>query len=241
MNRSNSFLTTPVAVLLGSMLISIAILMSGGIIKIGSRTAGTGANVPVAPSIAPQQAPGQPPQQPTSSKVSVDDDPVLGNKNAQVTLIEFSDYECPFCKRHFDQVYPSLKKDYIDTGKVKMVIYVNPPIEMTKAALCAQEQNKFIEFHDYTFAHQKEITQEADIKIFANNAGLDSTKFDVCYASDKYNALAGNGNQPGKWYQEGVARGVDATPTFFVNGQKFVGAYPYSEFQKIIDEKLNAK
>src|SRR3989338_9298448 len=150
MDKSNSFLTTPVAILLGSFVISVAILMHGGIIKLGSRTV-------AAPSAAPAQ---QAPQQPASAKISVDDDPVLGNKDAKVTVIEFSDYECPFCKRHFDQVYPSLKKDYIDTGKVKLV-YRDLPLSFhpnaqkeAEAAECSRDQGgdeMYFRYHDEMF------------------------------------------------------------------------------------------
>src|SRR3989344_8419228 len=94
----------------------------------------------------PNQQPPQ--QQPIGSvKVSVDDDAVLGDKNAPVTLIEFSDYECPFCKRHFTDVYPQIKKDYIDTGKVKLVyrdfiaVPSHNPLATSEAmaAQCAKE------------------------------------------------------------------------------------------------------
>lgn len=93
------------------------------------------------------------------AKVSLDDDPVLGDKNAQVTIVEFSDYECPFCKRHFTQTYPSIKKDYIDTGKAKLVyrdlIAVpshNPwATQAAHAANCVKEQGgdeAYFKFHD---------------------------------------------------------------------------------------------
>ena len=95
----------------------------------------------------PAQAAAPQPQQPTKGVASIDDDPVLGDKNAPVTIVEFSDYECPFCKRHFDQTLPELIKNYIDTGKVKLV-YRDFPLSFhdpmaTKeavAANCAREQ-----------------------------------------------------------------------------------------------------
>jgi protein-disulfide isomerase len=95
----------------------------------------------------------------TVAKVSIDDDPVLGNANAPITMIEFSDYECPFCKRHFDQTYGQIKKDYIDTGKLKLVYrdFIAVPAHnpaATQAALaanCAREQggdSAYYKFHD---------------------------------------------------------------------------------------------
>ncbi len=97
---------------------------------------------------------------------SVDDDAVLGDKNAPVTLIEFSDYECPFCQRHFKQVYPSIKKDYIDTGKVKLVfrdfvaVTAHNPNAMTEAMAtsCARDQDgdeAYFKMHDNIFANTK--------------------------------------------------------------------------------------
>src|SRR5688500_606459 len=116
MRSDSSFLSTPFAILLGSIIIAVSILLSVGVISVG-KLAGSAAQVPNAS--APPQAAA--PAAPTNSKVSVDDDPVLGDKNAPVTIVEFSDYECPFCKRHFEQTYPQLLKDYVDTGKVKLV------------------------------------------------------------------------------------------------------------------------
>ena len=98
-------------------------------------------------------------------KVSVDDDPILGDKNAPVTIIEFSDYECPFCKRHFDETLPQLVKEYISTGKVKLVFRDLPlpfhnPMATTEAitANCARAQgddNTYYKFHDEIFKRTK--------------------------------------------------------------------------------------
>lgn len=93
-------------------------------------------------------------------QVSMDDDPVLGNANAPITIIEFSDYECPFCKRFYDQTFGQIKKDYIDTGKVKF-IYRDYPLSFhpgaepaAQAANCAGEQGKYWEMHDKIFQAQ---------------------------------------------------------------------------------------
>lgn len=248
MDQANSFLTTPRAVLIGSVIIAITILIHGGIIKIAPKTAGT--------RVAPVASPAaQAPQQPTSGKVSVDDDPVLGNENAPVTLVEFSDYECPFCKRHFDEVYPSIKKDYIDTGKVKMVFRDYPlpfhdPMATfeAKAATCAKEQGgdeAYFKFHNAIFTKTKSngngLTKD-EVYQFAADLGLNKANLKSCADSDKYE------EEIKKDLADGAAAGVSGTPSFLIGksdpsgtitGSVVVGAQPYSAFQAVIDPLLN--
>lgn len=157
---------------------------------------------------------------------------VIGNPDAPVTMEEYTEFLCPACGRFANQTLPQIKEEYVKTGKVKLVLYVFPPFELGNAALCANEQGKFSEFHDYIFLHQQEITNEEDIKNYAINSGLSAPEFNACYAQDKFK------DKLTKWYNEGGKRGVTATPTFFINGQQFVGAYPFADFKKIIDEKL---
>jgi protein-disulfide isomerase len=170
--------------------------------------------------------------------VSADDDPAKGDKNAPVTIIEFSDFECPFCGRWFTQTYPQLKSEYIDTGKVRLV-YRDFPLgfhpnaqKAAEAAECADEQGKFWEMHDKIFANQQAIAV-ANLKQYAKDLGLDSSKFDSCLDSDKY------ASEVQKDYQDGTAAGVSGTPSFFINGQLVVGAQPYSVFKQAIDAELN--
>ncbi|PIT93750.1 hypothetical protein COU00_02695 [Candidatus Falkowbacteria bacterium CG10_big_fil_rev_8_21_14_0_10_43_11] len=173
---------------------------------------------------------------PTSSfnpRTITQDGILIGDSNAKVTIEEYTNFVCPACGRFAAGAFVNIMDDYIKTSKVKMIIYVFPPYELGRAALCSQEQNKFMEFHDYIFAHQTQITKESDIRDLTINAGLDIKKYDACYNSDKYADIVN------KWNSEGTARGVDATPTFFINGQKLIGAQPYGDFKKIIDEKLS--
>ncbi len=160
---------------------------------------------------------------------------VFGDPSAPVTMEIYTNFMCPACAKFATETFPQIKNNYIATGKVKMVFYIFPPIELGYAGLCAQEQGKFIEYHDYVFSHQDQITGEDVLKTFAINAGLDGEKFGACYAgaAAKYDAKIN------KWSDEGQARTVEATPTFFINGQKFIGAQPYAEFQKLIEQKLN--
>lgn len=250
-DHSSSFLTTPMAILLSSFVVATAILVHGGIIKVGN----SGATVPTT-ATAPQ-APSQPqaaPAQPTKGKASVDDDPVLGNKDAKVTLIEFSDYECPFCKRHFDQTYPQLKKDYIDTGKVKLVFRDFPlsfhdPMATTEAiaANCAKDQGgdtAYFKIHDAMFTKTTSNgsgLSKDQIWTMAQELGLNVTNFKSCVESDKHKS------EVAKDIADGSAAGVSGTPSFIVGksdpsgnieGSILIGAQPYSAFQAAIDPLL---
>src|SRR3989344_2071642 len=122
--------------------------------------------------------------------VSADDDPVIGDKDAKVTIIEFSDFQCPFCSRFREQTFDQLKKEYIDTGKVKFV-YRDFPLESihpnalkaAEASECADDQGKFWEYHDILFSKQDEWSQSDGIskfKVYAKDLSLDTSKFDKC-------------------------------------------------------------
>lgn len=245
-------LSTSSAILVGAILISVSILMSSGVIKLNPATTTT--PTPAAGAQAATPAP-QAPQAPSGPvKVSVGDAPILGDKNAKVTLIEFSDYECPFCKRHFTDVYPPLKKDYIDTGKVKLA-FRNYPLPFhdpmatyeAKAALCAREEGgdaTYFKIHDEIF---KQTTSNGNgltkdkIKQIALDLGLNADALSSCADGTKYDAKVKSD------IADGSAAGVSGTPSFFVGkssangiieGQIIVGAQPYSAFQAAIDPLL---
>ena len=250
------FNTVPGSIVLGSLIIAFSILLSGGVIKIKGVTPqrlGTGnqqiVQAPTQPT-APQVAP---PEDTGPVKVSLDDDPVLGDKNAPVTLVDFSDYECPFCKRHFDQVYSELKKDYIDTGKVKMV-YRDLPLSFhdpmaTKEAIaanCARDQGgdtSYFKYHDEIFKRTKSNGNGLTIDnlyTIASDLGLNSGNFKSCLDSDKYK------DEVQKDLADATKYGASGTPTFFIgkstgqeiDGTKLVGAQPYAAFKTIIDNLL---
>ena len=177
------------------------------------------------------------PSQGEKVTVEIGDSPVLGSKSAKVTIVEFSDYECPFCGRHFEQTYPQLKKDYIDTGKVKLVFKDFPlgfhaqAQKAAEAARCAGEQEKYWEMHDKLFSNQESLSVENEKK-WAKDLGLNSGKFDSCLDSGKY----AKDIQADSSYGQSI--GVSGTPSFFVNGKQLVGAQPYSAFQAAIDAEL---
>lgn len=172
-------------------------------------------------------------------KVSAEDDAVLGNKNAKVTMIEFSDYECPFCGRHFTDTYPQIKKDYIDTGKVKLVFRDFPlsfhqsAQKAAEAAECAGEQGKYYEMHDKLYSNQQAL-DVASLKKYAQELGLNTAKFNDCLDTGKMAA------EVKKDLADGQSYGVQGTPAFFINGNLISGAQQYSVFKQAIDAALAA-
>jgi protein-disulfide isomerase len=177
---------------------------------------------------------------PSVVDVSEDDDVVLGDVDAPVTIIEFSDYECPFCGRFVLNTLPQLKEEYIDTGKVKL-IYRDFPLSFHQDAQKAAEATEvarelggdeaYWQMHDKIFETAQMTV--ADLKGYARDFGLDGTAFDSLLDSGKYADEVQND------FQDGQKAGVSGTPTFFVNGRMLVGAQPFEAFQQIIEEELN--
>lgn len=240
------------AILLGSLIVSGAILSTRGSFPQISNKGGTVLSQPGAGNQAPtaQQPSGEPSG---SAKVSVDNDPVLGDKNAPITVIEFSDYECPFCKRAFTDLLPDLKKNYIDTGKVKLV-YRDFPLSFhanaqkeAEAAECARAQSDdrmYFKFHDQIFTQTTgngtglALTQ---LPVIAKNLGLNVTQFEQCLASGKFK------EEVEKDMADGQAGGISGTPSWIIgqsskdgqiDGKLLVGAQPFSAFKVVIDELL---
>ncbi|MBI2031697.1 MAG: DsbA family protein [Candidatus Levybacteria bacterium] len=167
--------------------------------------------------------------------------PVLGKNDAKVTIIEFADFQCPFCERFFKDTIPNLKKDYVDTGKVKLAFrhYAFLGQESTWAAQaseCANEQDKFWEYHDYLYNNQGPENSGAFAKDkligFAESLGLNKDQFASCLNSDKYSKNVSDDLSAGQ------KAGVTGTPATFINGQLIVGAQPYASFKTLIDEEL---
>jgi protein-disulfide isomerase len=185
-------------------------------------------NVPAAPA-----APGAPPEAAVQN-VEVGKAPVRGPKNAPITVIAFSDFECPFCGR----VLPTLKQiEDQYAGKVR-VAFKNQPLSFhpnakpaAMAALAAHEQGKFWEYHDKLFANQRALDR-ASLERYAQELGLDMGKFKAALDSNKYEA------QVSADMSEASRLGVSGTPTFFINGRMIVGAQGFDAFKRIIDEEL---
>lgn len=158
-----------------------------------------------------------------------------GDINAPVTIIEYSDFQCPFCGRAQPTVEQILK-DY--NGKVKLYYKQFPLTQIhpysqkaAEASLLAAEQGKFWEYHDILFANQDKL-DVTNLKQYAAQIGLDTAKFDSGLDSGS------KAEQVSKDLQEGLTNGVQGTPTFFINGRVVSGAQPYSVFKQVIDEEL---
>jgi protein-disulfide isomerase len=200
-------------------------------------------SAPAVPSAAPAQAaqPAQPspaaPSAPVDMVALMDDDTVKGDPDAPVTIVEWSDFECPFCTRFYEQTLGQVEEEYIKTGKVKMV-YRDYPLgfhanaqKSAEAAECAGEQGKFWEMHDVLF--EKGVSGGvSSFKQFAADLELDTAKFDECLDSDQM------ADEVKKDMADGQAAGISGTPGFVVNGQLIVGAQPFSAFKQIIDAEL---
>ncbi|MEK6865327.1 MAG: DsbA family protein [Thermoproteota archaeon] len=196
-----------------------------------------------------QQVSERPNVQPIS--VSIDDDPIRGNQDAPITIVEFSDFQCPFCARFQIQTLPLILEQYVETGKVKFVyrdfpIQNSHPNAMPAAAAseCAHEQDKYWEYHDALFENQGvwnnvEITSAITVfKEFATELDLNQEQFNSCLDSGKYIEEVSNDLRDGKDY------GVTGTPGFFIGNEemgfvKLNGAQPFEAFKSVIDSQLN--
>ncbi|MBF0193141.1 MAG: DsbA family protein [Magnetococcales bacterium] len=161
-------------------------------------------------------------------------DLVKGNKNAPITIIEFSDYECPYCRRA-QKALKQVEKEY--GNKIRFVFRHFPlPFhkkapKASEAAQCAQDQKAFWSFHHALFKKDAELSVSAYKKL-AKKLKLNSKKFNKCLDSDKYASRVAADKKDGK------ALGITGTPTFFVNGIKLVGAVPFSDFVEVIEKEL---
>jgi len=157
-----------------------------------------------------------------------------GGAKAPVTIIEFSDYQCPFCKRAED-VVSQVMKTYGD--KVRLV-YRNYPLPMhpnarpaSEAAQCANAQGKFWPYHEKLFANQTALSEDK-LKAYAQEVGLDGQKFAECLAQKSFKAAIDQD------ITDASKVGVNGTPAFFINGRMLSGAQPFEKFKEVIDEEL---
>ncbi len=191
--------------------------------------------------VAAQQPQVQPTAPPAYIEgVSADDDPVLGPDDAPVTIVEFSDFQCPFCKRFVDQTFAQLQQEYGDQIRIVYrdfpLTQIHPDAQRSaEAAECADEQGKFWEMHDAMFASQALGLGVEQLAGYAEDIDLDVDEFAECLDSGKYT------DEVEKDLQDGSRYGVTGTPTFFINGYRLVGAQPFEAFKALIDRELEAQ
>jgi protein-disulfide isomerase len=234
------------AFLIGSLSAENKLLKGGSTAGIQSET---GNSAPIA---APQTNNNQ--GETAIVGVSVDDDPTLGDKNAPITLIEFSDYECPFCKSYFDQTLPRIKQKYVDTGKVK-IVYRDLPLPFhdpmaTKEAIaanCARDQRGdegYFQYHDEIFTRTKSNgngLSDSDLEKISQDLGLDLSQFKACIEDERQS------EEVKKDLSDARSVNASGTPTFFIGkstengviqGERLVGAQPFSAFETVIEKYL---
>ncbi len=186
----------------------------------------------------------------SSTKTVIDTNngsPILGSESAPVTIIEFGDYQCPFCQKWNLQTKPLIEQNYINSGKVKLV-YIDLPIvgidslNAHASSYCAEEQGLYWKYHDHLYKNQGHENdgwaKPENLKVLAAKLpGLDTQKFNECLDSGKYESRA-NENK-----NIALKNGARSTPTFIIIGPdgsetQISGAQPYSVFQSAINEKL---
>jgi len=187
-------------------------------------------------------------QQPSGPvQIDLGNAPLKGSANAKVTIVEFSDFQCPFCRSFYVGTYGQLVKDYVDSGKVKIYFKyfplssIHPAAEKSaEAAACANDQGKFWEMHDKIFNEQQKLNPDGNtatygpeqLKQWAKDIGLDTAKFNQCLDSNAKAQIVQDD------FNQGVSVGVSGTPTFYVDGQQLVGAQPFASFKQLIDSEL---
>ena len=190
-----------------------------------------------------------PPLTPESILLAVDDDPVKGDRKARLVLVEFSDFQCPFCARFVRETLPEIEKDYIKTGKLKYVFRDFPitsthkdALKAAQAAGCALDQGKYWEMHDRLFENQAAYTVY-NLTQNAEAIGLNKETFQQCLNKNEYETEVQSD------FADGLKAGVNQTPTFFLgltepNSPKvkvltvITGAKPYAVFKAAIDSAL---
>ena len=166
----------------------------------------------------------------------------LGNPDAKVTMLQFGDYQCPFCDAFFRDTWPRLKLEYVDTGKVKFqfqdfAFLGSDSTTSAMAAHCAGDQYRFWHYHDYLYAHQGNENNgwgsPDHQKQFAAIMGLNTDQFSQCLDSGKYLSQVQSENADAR------SRSINSVSTFLINGAIVVGAQPLAVFEQTINDALN--
>jgi protein-disulfide isomerase len=233
-------ITIPLAFLLG-LALGYMVWGQGTVAPLATAASG-GENSPVGSELTDPQAPQSDDiaSQIASIEridVTVDkNDPTYGPEDAPITIIEFADFQCPFCQRHFQETYPQLLENYPDQIRF---VYKDYPLTSihpdafpaSLAGMCAYEQDAFWPFHDLLYGGTLGLGSEAYSQ-YASDLGLDMDAFAQCIEEERF----AEDVQADAQYAQQI--GVSSTPTFFINGLPIVGAQPYSLFAQVIDYEL---
>jgi protein-disulfide isomerase len=194
--------------------------------------------------VTPQQAPA-PPAAPEHVKLKLGKEFALGRKDAPLVMVEYTDYQCPFCNRFYTGTFPELKKQYIDTGKLRFITRDFPlefhpqAMKAAQGAHCAGEQEKFWPMKDSLMLNSASLTPELINKLAEQN-GVNMEKFRTCMDSGRYLPEIQASEAAGK------AIGINGTPSFVVGrvngdvleGELVVGAFPFANFDAILKRLL---
>lgn len=229
------------------LLVPIAIVIAGALIGLGVYFSNKG--IGGVPDAGNQRQGAESSKAPTNSEL-LKGAVTVGDPHAKVVMVEFADFQCPFCGKFFKESSSKIIDSYVKTGKVLFAYqdfaFLGPEsVDAAVAAHCANDQGKFTLYHDALYNHiwdnyyAKEKNGENvgafskdTLKKIARDLNLDSSAFGQCLDSAKYATLVEEATRQGR------AFGVTGTPAFFINGKVITGALPYSEFQKAIEDEL---
>lgn len=220
----------PFSIVLAGVIIAGAIMFTNSGKQVGGSNLGAQVGDAVPNEVDAQSLPGN--------------GPVLGDPNAPVTIVEFADFQCPFCGRFFKTAGREIIETYVKTGKAKFsyrdFAFLGEESEWAaQAARCAGDQGKYWQYHDYLYDHQNGENEgafaKAKLKGFAAALGLNTAEFNNCLDSGKHEADVKSDTEAGRSF------GVSGTPSTFVNGKMITGAVPFSQFQTEIEAALNSK
>lgn len=246
---SSSPLSMPVAIIVAGVVIALAIIYSGNSPRIGVEKNKKDSDIPVV-----TQPSGTKPQQEVNAKdLYTDNDASLGNPAAKAVIVEFGDFQCPFCGKFFRETESQLIDKYVKTGKARFVykhfaFLGQESFWSAEAAECAKDQGKFWQYHDYLYSYLWDnyysknqngenvgVFSKDNLKKFAGTLGLNVGEFSQCLDSGKYTKKVQADVEVGR------KSGVSGTPSLFVNGKILVGAQPLSAFDDAIGEILNKR
>jgi len=197
-------------------------------------------SIPLTPD-APKLAQAEPPKQTEPIEVDISESPSRGSKDAKVLVVEFTDYECPFCRKFYDETYQKLMDEYVLKGKVLLVMKDFPLVNIhenalkaAEAARCVREQKGdegYFKMHDKLFENQENLSVE-NYAGLARQLGVMGSKFESCLNESKYESAVQ------KDMKLGQEIGITGTPSFVINGKLISGSIPYEAFKQLIEQEL---